>query len=65
MGFGLRWKPVVQRPLISTAQDVFTTDITLPILDTAELTERKDHLEYFAVQLAKFARHVVTRTVST
>jgi len=29
--------PVVQRPLISTAQDVFTTDITLPVLDTAEL----------------------------
>jgi predicted nucleotidyltransferase component of viral defense system len=29
--------PVVQRPLISTAQDIFTTDITLPILDTAEL----------------------------
>jgi hypothetical protein len=29
--------PVVQRPLISTAQDIFTTDITLPVLDTAEL----------------------------
>jgi predicted nucleotidyltransferase component of viral defense system len=29
--------PVVQRPLISTAQDTFTTDITLPVLDTAEL----------------------------
>jgi len=29
--------PVVQRPLISTAQNVFTTDITLPVLDTAEL----------------------------
>ena len=29
--------PVVQRPLIATAQDVFTTDITLPVLDTAEL----------------------------
>ena len=29
--------PVVQRPLISTAQDVFTTDITLPVIDTAEL----------------------------
>jgi len=29
--------PVVQRPLISTAQDLFTTDITLPVLDIAEL----------------------------
>ena len=29
--------PVVQRPLIPNAQDVFTTDITLPVLDTAEL----------------------------
>jgi predicted nucleotidyltransferase component of viral defense system len=29
--------PVVRRPLIATAQDVFTTDITLPALDTAEL----------------------------
>jgi Nucleotidyl transferase AbiEii toxin, Type IV TA system len=29
--------PVVQRPLISTAQDIFTTDITLPVLDTADL----------------------------
>ena len=29
--------PVVPRPLISTAQDIFTTDITLPVLDTAEL----------------------------
>ncbi len=29
--------PVVQRPLISTAQDIFTTDITLPVLDIAEL----------------------------
>jgi predicted nucleotidyltransferase component of viral defense system len=29
--------PAVQRPLISTAQDLFTTDITLPVLDIAEL----------------------------
>jgi hypothetical protein len=29
--------PVVQRSLIPTAQEVFTTDITLPVLDTAEL----------------------------
>jgi predicted nucleotidyltransferase component of viral defense system len=29
--------PVVQRPLIPTAQELFTTDITLPVLDTAEL----------------------------
>jgi hypothetical protein len=29
--------PVVQRPLVFTAQDIFTTDITLPVLDTAEL----------------------------
>src|SRR5580692_8901487 len=29
--------PVVQRPLIPNAQELFTTDITLPVLDTAEL----------------------------
>src|SRR5258708_15960933 len=29
--------PVVQRPLIPTAQDLFTTDITLPVLDAPEL----------------------------
>jgi len=29
--------PEVQRPLIPTAQDIFTTDITLPVLDTPEL----------------------------
>jgi predicted nucleotidyltransferase component of viral defense system len=29
--------PVVQRPLIANAQELFTTDITLPVLDTAEL----------------------------
>jgi hypothetical protein len=29
--------PVAQRSLIPTAQELFTTDITLPVLDTAEL----------------------------
>lgn len=29
--------PVVQSPLVRAAQDLFTTDITLPMLDTAEL----------------------------
>ena len=29
--------PVVQRPLIPNAQELFATDITLPVLDTAEL----------------------------
>ena len=29
--------PVTQRSLIPTAQELFTTDITLPVLDTAEL----------------------------
>jgi hypothetical protein len=29
--------PVVHKPLIATAQDLFTTDFALPILDTAEL----------------------------
>jgi hypothetical protein len=29
--------PVVQMPLVSTAQDIFTTEITLPVIDTSEL----------------------------
>jgi predicted nucleotidyltransferase component of viral defense system len=29
--------PVTQRPLVAAAQDLFTTDISLPVLDTAEL----------------------------
>jgi len=29
--------PIVQSPLVQAAQDLFTTDITLPVLDTAEL----------------------------
>jgi superfamily II DNA or RNA helicase len=43
------------RALSRARRGIFGTDRRSPIL----LTERKDHLEYFAAQLGKLARHVV------